>query len=140
MKKILLLLSALLAGMLAWAQGSFGNLPPEVDHRDARITNVGVVAVDIYQWAVEDSVTHKVDTVYTSEPYILWESDGDLEQQAQARRARGASPKRTPGVNNDYSQKGNLMSDYLAYFYYRVFTYEYPSVDANGKHGNRIKI
>ncbi len=133
MKKILLLLSALLAGMLAWAQGSFGNLPPEVDHRDARITNVGVVAVDIYQWAVEDSVTHKVDTVYTTEPYILWESDGDLEQQAQARRALGPRPQRAPGVMNDKAQRGNLMSDYLAYFYYRVFTYEYPSVDADGK-------
>ena len=79
--------------MLAWAQGSFGNIPQEVDYRDAHITNVGVVAVDVYQWAVVDSATHKVDTVYTAEPYILWESDGDLEQQAEARRALG--PKMT---------------------------------------------
>ena len=35
MKKILLLLPALLVGMLAWAQGNFGNIPQEVDYRDA---------------------------------------------------------------------------------------------------------
>lgn len=64
-----------------------------MDYRDARITNVGVVAADIYQWAVEDSVTHEVDTVITAEPYILWESDGDLEVQANARRARGQDYK-----------------------------------------------
>ena len=133
MKKILLLLPALLVSMLAWAQGSFGNIPMTVDYRDAKITNVGVVAVDVYQWAVVDSATHKVDTVHTAEPYILWESDGDLEQQAEARRARGPRPQKAPGVVTDKAQKGNLMKEYLAYFYYRVFTYDYPSVDADGK-------
>ena len=64
--------------------GGFGDLPKTVNYHDARITNVGVVAADIYKWAVEDSLTHKVDTVYTAEPYFLWESDGDIEQQAQA--------------------------------------------------------
>ena len=72
-------------------------------------------------------MTHKVDTVYTAEPYILWESDGDLEQQAEARRALGPRPQKAPGVVTDKAQKGNLMKEYLAYFYYRVFTYDYPS-------------
>ena len=132
MKKLLLLLLTLQVGLCGWAQGNFGNIPKTVDYRDARITNVGVVAVDLYQWAVKDSLTNKVDTVLTAEPYILWESDGDLEQQAEARRARRANPKKVPGVSANKGQKGNLMSDYLAYFYYRVFTYEYPSVDADG--------
>lgn len=133
MKKVFLLLLLAHAGMMAWAQVNFGDIPKTVDYRDAHITNVGVVAADIYQWAVEDSVTHEVDTVYTAEPYILWESDGDLEAQAQARRARGFSTTKTKGFVNDKGQKGNLMSDYLAWFYYRVFTYDYPSVDADGK-------
>ena len=114
------------------AQGALGPIPKKVDYRDARITDVGVVAADIYHWTVEDPETHKIDTVYQADPYILWESDGDLEQQAEERRAMGLQVMKAPGVITDKNQKGNLMSDYLAYFYYRVFTYEYPSVDANG--------
>ncbi|MBR5101890.1 MAG: hypothetical protein IK092_02055, partial [Muribaculaceae bacterium] len=37
------------------------------------------------------------------------------------------------GVTGDKSQSGSLMSGWLAEFHYRVFTYEYPSVDADGK-------
>lgn len=133
MKKIIVVLLIAHACVWSWAQGNFGDIPKTVDYRDARITNVGVVAADIYQWAVEDSVTHEVDTVITAEPYILWESDGDLEVQANARRARGLNTSKTKGFTNDKGQKGNLMSEYLAWFYYRVFTYEYPSVDADGK-------
>lgn len=132
MKKAFFTFLVLLSFLPLWAQGGFGNIPKTVDYRDARITNVGVVAVDVFQWAVQDSLTGKVDTVYTAEPYFLWESDGDLEMQAEARRARGAKPKKAPGVTGNKGQKGNLMSDYLANFYYRVFTYEYPSVDADG--------
>ena len=90
------------------------------------------MAADIYHWTEEDPEIHKIDTIYQADPYFLWESDGDLEQQAEERRALGPKIMRAPGVITEKGQKGNLMSDYLAYFYYRVFTYEYPSVDANG--------
>ncbi len=133
MKKfILLLVTVLTATSTAWAQGALGQIPKKVDYRDARITNVGVVAADIYHWTEENPETHKIDTIYQADPYFLWESDGDLEQQAEERRALGLNVMKAPGVITEKGQKGNLMSDYLAYFYYRVFTYEYPSVDANG--------
>lgn len=64
-----------------------GDIPKSVNASDARILDVGVVASDVYQWVTEDSVTHLPDTVYTVEQYILWEKDGDIDEQAAARRA-----------------------------------------------------
>lgn len=127
-----LVIALIATALTATAQSAINDIPKTVNYHDARITNVGVVAADVFQWAVEDSLTHKVDTVYTAEQYILWESDGDLEQQAAAHRARAAGMRKIPGFKMDKGQKGNLMKEYLAWFYYRVFTYEYPSVDADG--------
>lgn len=107
------------------------DLPATVNYRDAHITDVGVVASDIYQWAVEDSLTHKIDTVYTVEQYILWESDGDIELQAEARRAKALKKGTLKSVTTS-GRKGSLMDGWLCTYNYNVFVYDYPSVDADG--------
>ena len=137
---------ALLFGMAygAWAQVA---VPKHVNWHDARITNVGVVASDMLLWTAENKESHTTDSLVTSETYILWQSDGDLEKQAELHRAQADAIKsrhRAQLKGNTASesgqrrvkaieQSGTLVDDYLAEFQYYVFTFEYPSVDADGK-------
>ncbi len=141
--KFLFSLALLLAVMQeVWSQDALGSVPKKVYARDARITNIGVVASDIMVWKTENAQTQQSDTTVTSESYILWQSDGDLEVQAAQHRAQAAaieSQHRAKAMANSgsrrvsaISQEGRLQ-EWLAYFYYYVFTYEYPSVDADGK-------
>lgn len=144
-KRFLLLFAlVLLSSIEVWSQTGLGNVPKSVDWRDARITNVGVVASDVMIWQMEDNRSLKSDTVVTSETYILWQSNGDLEEQAAQHRAESdqlisnheAKAKAyNKGLRSakPIEQKGSLMEDYLAEFQYYVYTYEYPSVDASGK-------
>ena len=130
----------LLWGLTAAAQwgGGYGNIPKSVKASDARVVDIGVVAADIYQWVTEDSLTHLPDTVYTTEQYILWEKDGDIEEQAELRRA--AAPRKGvrraidvhPAIGTQ-ERVGSLKESILCYYQYRTFIYEYPSVDADGK-------
>ena len=120
------------ATLSVMAQNSiFSNLPQTVDYRDATITDVGVVATDIYQWEVTDETTGKIDTVYTTQEYILWESDGDIELQAEAIRAEGLSRAKKAAVNTEF-REGSLKDGWLCNFSYYVFKYDYPSVNADG--------
>ena len=114
------------------ATSSLGDVPKQIDYHDARITDVGVVAVDVLQWAEEDPVTHKVDTVYTTEQYILWQSDGDIDEQAEMRRAAGPKVGDPRKATTTGKRSGSLMSGWLATYEYMVFKYEYPSVSADG--------
>ena len=117
----------------SWAQGNFGNIPKKVDYRDARITDVGAVALDIMAWECEDSITHVKDTLLTTERYVLWESKGDIEEQAKTRRLN--APKlgtEIKDVITTTKRKGSLKAGWLAQYEYMVFKYEYPSVDAEG--------
>ncbi|MBR1467606.1 MAG: hypothetical protein IJ606_03135 [Bacteroidaceae bacterium] len=52
------------------------------DKSKARITDVGVIASDVLLWKSAGTA----DTTATTETYILWESDGDLDMQAEAHR------------------------------------------------------
>ena len=126
----------------AWAQSGLGNVPKTVDWRNAHITDVGVVASDVMLWKMQNSDTHKLDTLVTSESYILWQSEGDLEEQAEERRANSDdvvsnhTAKAKAHINGlrdvkPIAQEGRLQ-DWLAFFEYYVFLFEYPSVDANG--------
>lgn len=119
----------------SWAQsGAFGNIPKKVNYRDARITDVGAVAFDLMAWECEDSITHDKDTLLTTERYVLWQSKGDIEEQAKARRLK--APKAGTQLKDFVSsseREGSLMSGWLAQYEYMVFKYEYPSVDADGK-------
>lgn len=137
MKKILFSLMALAVMVVtvqeSWAQGAFGNIPKKVDYRDARITDVGAVAFDLMAWECEDSITHAKDTLLTTERYVLWQSQGDIEQQAKARRLNAPKPgSELRDVITTSKRKGSLKAGWLAQYEYMVFKYEYPSVDANG--------
>ena len=123
--------------------GGFNNFPKTVKASDARITNIGVMASDMMLWKVENEQSHKMDTMVTAESYILWKSDGDLEMQAERHRAQADAIKerfraqvmsqRTSRRVSPIEQKGTFREDWLCEFHYNVFTYEYPSIDANGK-------
>ena len=135
MKKSLFLMGALallMTSLQSWGQGTAGDSPFAVDARDAQVTAVGGVFVDVLQWAVEDSVTHQVDTVYTTRDYILWQKDGDIEQQAERLRAGAPQPgsRRKVGTNE---RTASLMAGWIAEYQYNVFKFNYPSVDAEGK-------
>lgn len=87
MKKIILVLFAFFA-LQSSAQGTLGSDPFAVNASDAQVKDIGGVFTNMYQWAVEDPQTHKIDTVYTTEQFILWQKDGDIEEQAERIRAR----------------------------------------------------
>ena len=108
-----------------------GDIPKSVNASEARFLDVGVVASDVYQWVTEDSVTHLPDTVYTVEQYILWEKDGDIDEQAAARRAAAPRKGQRRAISPS-GRTGSLYAGWLAEYHYNVFTYEYPSVDADG--------
>lgn len=139
------LLSVLLCAVVqvAWAQTGLDNLPKAVKASDARIKDIGVMASDMMLWLVEDEQTHKTDTIVISESYILWKSDGDLEMQAEQHRAQADAIKEKFRAQvmaqkgsrrvSPIEQKGTFREGWLCEFHYNVFTYEYPSIDANGK-------
>ena len=137
------LLSTMTLG--AWAQVGLGNIPKTVKASDARITDIGVVTSDMLLWAVENEKGQTVDTLMTHQTYILWQSEGDLDRQAEQHRAQAADIRNQhraqiegDGVSGKgahrvsaVSQKG-ILNEYLAEFQYYVYTFEYPSVDADG--------
>lgn len=107
----------------------------------ARITDMGVVASDVMLWKVKDAETNKTDTAATTDTYILWESDGDIERQAEEHRSDAAAIKekhlmqlnqQSPKPSDPVKQEGCLNWVFCDFHYY-VFTFEYSSVDADGK-------
>lgn len=130
MKKIILVLFAFFA-LQSSAQGILGSDPFAVNASDAQVKDIGGVFTNMYQWAVEDPQTHKIDTVYTTEQFILWQKDGDIEEQAERIRARApkVGTKRKVGSTG---RTGSLMAGWIAEYEYNVFVYNYPSVDAGG--------
>lgn len=130
---LLIIVSSLTLPTSAWSQSAISDIPKKVDSKDAHIRDIGMVVSNILQWAVEDSVTHKVDTVYSVEPYILWQSNGDIDEQAAAHRAKGINSASRKKSVSEFSRTGCLVDGWLAEYHYYVFIYDYPSVDADGK-------
>lgn len=122
----------MLVAIPAFMVHATGSYASTVDYRDAHITDIGTVAADLFMWEVEDPATHKLDTVYTSEQYVLWQSNGDIDEQAERLRAR--APKVGTRRNVSTTQRsGSLKAGWIAEYQYNVFVYNYPSVDADGK-------
>lgn len=135
MKKTRILIFFAVFLMCSWVtiQAGIRDIPKKVNYRDARITDVGAVAFDLMAWDSEDPVTHVKDTLLTTERYVLWQSKGNIEEQAQARRLN--APKlgaQLKDVISTSKRTGSLMAGWLASYEYMVFKYEYPSVDAEG--------
>ena len=130
------------------AQGN----PAEVNWRDARITDVGAFLMDLEMKVVENPATHKTDTIMTDHSRIVWESEGvdvtDVNKNAFLKgEAVNLAEVSTGDVAIDSlvnsarkgmrrakaeGQSGCLDDFAFNAFYYNVFKFEYPSVDANG--------
>ena len=134
-KRLLLtIILSLTVSVGVWSQSAITDIPKQVNAKDAHIRDIGMAACDVFKWAVEDSITHQVDTVFTVDSYILWQSNGDIDEQAQDRRKRGikAASSRTKAVS-EFGRTASLVDGWLAEYHYYVFIYDYPSVDADGK-------
>lgn len=123
-----------------------------VNWRDARITDVGAYLIDLEMKVVEDPVTHKIDTIETNNSRIVWASEGidvvnvennsffkgeeldihefntgdddvDAILNSTRKGLRRVSAKEQNGCLHDIA---------FDKFYYNVFKFEYPSVDADG--------
>ena len=132
MKQLFILIPMLSAFIISQAQGSFGDIPKTVNYRDAKITDVGVVAADYYLWEVNDSTANKADSVVTAEQYVLWQSKGDFDQQVKIRREN--APKKGSKLKSvSTSEREGCLKDALfATYQYMVFKYEYPSISFQG--------
>ena len=129
-----IILSALLQS--AWGQPDFGKLPEILSMEKARITDIGVAVRDIEVYVRPDSLTQKTDTaLFISEPEIIWQSE-NVNIYDSTNVARVMKPRRTQRLkalqDKGISQWGNMMPDVFLDFYYYVFRFEYPSIDAAG--------
>lgn len=112
----------------AMAQDAAANLPKEVDWRKARVTDVGVAVLDVKMQVKENAVTHKNDTTLIDDSRIEWLSEGAQITPGEAGENSKNGPRKvTPKVNS-----GSLQSTIFNDFYYNVFKFEYPSIDADG--------
>lgn len=142
-RKIVLGLFLLLSTLLVQAQGS----KKLVNWRDARVTNVGAFLSD-----VEFKISKK-DTTVIDNSRLVWESDGvDIKNienndfykkgealepldfntgDAQTDSLLTATSKKMRKISPYQYQKGNFHAIFQDFNYY-VFTFEYPSIDADG--------
>ena len=109
----------LFLGLGAWAQTSYGNLPETVDVNDATITKFGHATMSVEMKIVNDSVTHRVDTL-RSVKNIEWNTEPGTAKRRMAERERQQ--------RSDFYDEGNNWW-YDIYWY----TYTYTSVMANGQ-------
>ena len=123
-----------------------------VNWRDARITDVGAYMIDIEIKVVEDPVTHHVDTIGIDRSRFVWASEGidvtDVDKNTFVQGEQLVIDEINTGdavVDSLYNtnrkglrrvaaegQSGCLFDAVFNKFYYNVFKFEYPSVDADG--------
>lgn len=151
--KLIILFCFALFALTAEAQGT-NTYPKKVNWRDARVTNVGVYMSDVEIKVTENNRTHKMDTTVIDNSRIVWKSEGadimNIENNdfykkgvalepvdfntgdASTDSLLSATRKKMRKVTSIY-QKGNFYSALYEDFHYYVYTFEYPSIDADGK-------
>ena len=131
------LLLALLVGAAAVPARAQGYSVPD-DYAKACITDVGVVVSDISFCTKFNEETQQTDTVMLlSEAETVWQSENvNIYDSAQVSRAlmprRNARMKALADGGGSW-QWGNLSDQFLQNFYYYVYRFNYPSVDAKGQ-------
>ena len=131
-------------GGRAWAQTDFGQLPDILSMEKARITDVGVAVRDIELYVRLDSLTLQKDTAMViSDPEVIWQSEQvdvydsvNVERAMKPRRATRRKALQDVGL----SQWGNLKEGIFVDFFYYVFRFEYPSVDAKYMAGSLSEL
>ncbi|MBO7120089.1 MAG: hypothetical protein J6W03_07210 [Bacteroidaceae bacterium] len=135
MRFLLLILAATLGILQVAAQDNFGYTEP-IDYSKARIVDIGVVVSDMMVYSRTNLETMVTDSVlYESEPEVIWRSENvDIYDSTQVDRAMQPRRKARRNVleDNGQWQWGNLMDTFFMNFYYYVFRFVYPSVDADG--------
>lgn len=142
------LLLLLLVATSAMAQNDGSNIGP------ARITGVGRFLTDIEIRVDSNFVTGELDTTVIDNSRIVWEADGvDLKHIENNSFFREGEQITTEEINTGDEQVDSLITHVRSRmrkvgdwvyrsgclhdvvftdFYYSVFTFEYPSIDANG--------
>ena len=120
MRKHLLLIFALLCMIAqgAWAQTNFGNVPETVSATDATIMKMGHLTMTIEKEVVIDPMTHLTDTLVTVK---------DVEWNTTPGTAKRRNDLRKAAATGFENQDSNSWLDMW------WFTYNYPSVNAEGE-------
>ena len=103
-----------------WAQSAINDIPAEINPADATITKMGHLTMTIEKVAVFDSLTLRADTLVAVKNVEFDTASGTALKRKAQRKARAASGS---GFEN---QDSNSWLDLW------WFTYNYPSVDAEG--------
>jgi hypothetical protein len=152
MRKILVIGTLLLMATGVFAQSGLH----KVDWRKARITDVGTYMMDMRINVKQDARTQKLDTTFVDNSRILWQSQGyDVENIENNDFFKEGELIDAPDIQSGdeeidslynfiktgvrranvrpYGQEGCLQDIIFNKFYYNVYMFEYPSVDAAGK-------
>ena len=131
-KYLLLALWTLVSGGQAWAQAYFGDMP-SMDLSKARITDIGIAVSQVERTITTDSITGQRDTTYQVLPQeLVWQSEGlnINDSVAVVNAVKGRRTRKSP-TRGPKEQSGVLM-EYFQGFSYYVFSFNYPSIDAEG--------
>ncbi len=150
-KTIFSLIAAVCLGMLQINAQAKAAVDP-VDINKAKVKDVGKLMSDDVIWTVENTKENRVDTVVTSEEYVLWRSQGNYEMQRASRRSSETdviarhramldqflNENNSDGRYNSrraqiHKQSGTFQKGVFEKFHYYVFIYDYPSIDGTGK-------
>ena len=128
----------------------------KVDWRKARITDVGAYMLDMRLDIMQDAKSQQLDTVFVDNSRVIWKSQGyDVKDIENNDFYKGSEPIELPDVSTGdedtdslynfvksgirkangrpWPQEGCLQSTVFNKFYYSVYRFEYPSVDADDK-------
>ena len=133
MKKRLFYLLTLLLTMVtqgAWAQGQFGAIPKTVDASDVEVTEVRYLQFMSHDSLVVNPVTGRTDTLHIDDgrKVLTEEEYRQLASEPAQARTRTATPSVDTGEYGDINNEGHQYFGSNAVLY----SYKYPSVDANG--------
>jgi len=114
----------------AWAQANPGTLPDKVDVNDVEVTEVRYLQFNSHDSLVVNAKTGKIDTLRIDDGRKVL-----TEEEFQRISSEHTSAHRIPGVTSDTIQYGGYTDEGVQAFgsYASLWSYKYPSVDANGK-------
>ena len=129
-KRLFYLLALPLMVTTAWAQGRFGDIPKTVDASDVEVTEVRYLQFMSHDSLVVNPVTGRTDTLHIDDGRkVLTEEE---YRQLASEPAQARTRTATPSVDTD--EYGDINNEGAQYFgsQAKLFSYKYPSVDANG--------
>ena len=113
-----------------WAQGQFGDIPKTVDASDVEVTEVRYLQFMGHDSLVVNPVTGRTDTLHIDDgrKVLTEEEYRQLASEPAQARTRIATPSVDTGEYGDINNEGHQYFGSNAVLY----SYKYPSVDANG--------